>query len=145
MNQVIAILTNQQQVGLYQLATDVTLEALFGFCQQHDFQLIYLDGTTITNKSEFLRTCAQAMEFPSYFGLNWDAFEDCLTDLDWLPAKGYVVLYDQPEHFAQGEPSEWTTALEIFQTAIEYWQDANIPMYVLLRSDSSICNTLKKI
>ncbi|HEY9618128.1 MAG TPA: barstar family protein [Microcoleaceae cyanobacterium] len=145
MDQVLNILTNQDQVGIYQLVTEIEVEALFEFCRTHDFQLVCLDGQTITNKSEFLQACAQAMEFPQHFGLNWDALEDCLTDLDWLPAKGYVVLYEQPELFAQSEPIEWSTTLEIFQAAIEYWQNTNVPMYVLLKPRSSIFSNLPSI
>lgn len=145
MDQVINILSNQEQVGLYQLVTEIDLEVLFKLCQTQDFQLVTLDGKTITNKSEFLKACAQAMEFPQYFGLNWDAFEDSLTDLDWLPAQGYVVLYEHPEQFAQTDPPEWATALDIFQAAIEYWQDANVPMYVFLKSRSPMFSNLQKI
>jgi len=37
---------------------------------------------------------AAAFEFPSYFGRNWDALVDCLGDLEWLDANGYVLLVD---------------------------------------------------
>ncbi|QDU81619.1 Barstar (barnase inhibitor) [Polystyrenella longa] len=32
----------------------------------------------------FLDHLAEVLEFPSYFGRNWDALSDCLTDLSWL-------------------------------------------------------------
>jgi hypothetical protein len=35
---------------------------------------------------------ATALQFPDYFGENWDAFDECITDLEWLPADGYVLL-----------------------------------------------------
>lgn len=53
------------------------------------------------------------MQFPDYFGQNWDTFEDCLTDLDWLQAGGYGLLYHQPKQFAQNDPTEWSIALDI--------------------------------
>ena len=35
---------------------------------------------------------AAAFQFPYYFGENWDALDECLADLSWLPAAGYVIL-----------------------------------------------------
>lgn len=40
------------------------------------------------------------LKFPSYFGRNWDAFEECLTDLEWLPGCGYVIVVRVAEHWA---------------------------------------------
>ena len=40
----------------------------------------------------FLSRIAEALEFPDWFGRNWDAFFDCLTDLSWLPAGGHVLV-----------------------------------------------------
>lgn len=35
---------------------------------------------------------AAALQFPWYFGENGNAFDDCITDLSWLPpGKGYVL------------------------------------------------------
>ena len=27
---------------------------------------------------------SKALSFPDYFGWNWDAFDECITDLSWL-------------------------------------------------------------
>ena len=43
-------------------------------------------------KEGLLKSIAAALRFPEWFGHNWDALEDCLSD---LPEKGYVVLFDQ--------------------------------------------------
>ena len=47
--------------------------------------------TGIANKSELLRSVAFSLGFPSYFGGNWDALDECIRDLSWLP-EGDVVL-----------------------------------------------------
>lgn len=33
-----------------------------------------------------------AWQFPPYFGNNWDALEECLADLAWLPGQAYVLV-----------------------------------------------------
>ena len=38
----------------------------------------------IASKDELLEEIARQAAFPSYFGMNWDALNDCLMDLSWL-------------------------------------------------------------
>src|SRR6266705_1900430 len=45
----------------------------------------------ITSKAELLAELAQRLHFPGYFGMNWDALDECIHDLSWLPV-GPIVL-----------------------------------------------------
>jgi hypothetical protein len=45
----------------------------------------------VMRKEALFTILADGLSFPEYFGENWDAFEECLRDLSWLPA-GRVVL-----------------------------------------------------
>lgn len=47
----------------------------------------------LSSKQELLATIASALRFPSYFGHNWDALDECLTDLSWLPAGDVLVIH----------------------------------------------------
>ncbi|WP_417556076.1 barstar family protein [Microbacterium sp.] len=39
-----------------------------------------------------------ALQFPYYFGENWAAFQECISDMEWLPpAAGYVLLITNAE------------------------------------------------
>lgn len=35
---------------------------------------------------------AGVFQFPSYFGRNWDALDECISDLEWIPAPWYVLF-----------------------------------------------------
>ena len=45
-------------------------------------------------KLKLLDALAKGLEFPSYFGRNWDAFNDCINDLRWLQGSRVVVLHE---------------------------------------------------
>lgn len=47
----------------------------------------------ISSKRELLSALSRALQFPSYFGHNWDALDECLTDLSWLPAGDVLVIH----------------------------------------------------
>lgn len=97
-----------------------------------NIQLFYIDGREISSKTTFLSKIAEAMKLPDYFGKNWDALDECITDLEWCPAQGYILVYDRPDIFAKADPEQWQIAQEILNSAVKYWQTTNTPMDVFL-------------
>ncbi|HCQ20107.1 MAG TPA: barnase inhibitor [Anabaena sp. UBA12330] len=105
---------------------------LFPHHKSMNHKVFYLDGKKINSKQTFLKQAAEAMEFPKYFGNNWDAFDECITDLTWCPAQRYVILYDYADIFAQAEPTQYQIALDILNSAKEYWEANHIPLQFLV-------------
>ncbi len=62
-------------------------------------------GRKATTEPAFFDECAAAWQFPYYFGENWDALDECLTDLEWLPAEAYVFCVSQGVRLLEKEPS----------------------------------------
>jgi hypothetical protein len=87
----------------------------------------------VEDKRSFIRAAGAAMQFPAYSGQNWDAFEESLRDLAWAPAAGYLVLFDEPDQFAQRDPAQWSVARAILQDTIAFWQEQGKPVVVLFR------------
>lgn len=112
---------------------------------EQGFRVFLLDGTRIVDKASFLATIAEAMAFPGYFGRNWDALDECLGDLEWVPAAGYVLVYDHFDRFARADPAAWETALDVFRAAIEHWREKGVPMYVLLTGDGVVAPELSTL
>lgn len=94
----------------------------------------YLDGRRARDKRSFLETAADAMSFPPYFGHNWDAFEECVNDLSWAPAPGYVLLYDHVWWFACEHALDWQVARSIMTDACTQWAEHGTRFIVLLRN-----------
>jgi RNAse (barnase) inhibitor barstar len=48
----------------------------------------------VNSKAVLFATFATSLHFRDYFGKNWDAFEECIRDLSWLPKGPIVVKHD---------------------------------------------------
>ncbi len=84
------------------------------------------------DKEGFIGLLAQAMRFPAWAGKNWDALNDCLTDLEWLDATGYVLVLEKAKHFAVAHQGEYESALAVLHAATDYWKTENRPFWVLI-------------
>jgi len=87
------ILADSTACGLYLLKGALKIPDLERIAKQHGMAFFTLHGTQTGNKEEFLAHASAVLGFPDYFGMNWDAFADCLTDLSWMEANRILVLY----------------------------------------------------
>jgi hypothetical protein len=130
----LALLSGAAAPGVYQWTSRAQVKTIQTTAQQHGWQCVHIDGRAIQDKAALLHAFARALHFPAYFGQNWDAFEECLRDLSWLPpAQGRLVLYDDVASLATHQPGAWQVALAILQEAVAFWQQQQPPLAVLLR------------
>lgn len=54
--------------------------------------LLELDAALMTNLEGLYREFAAVFEFPDYFGGNFNALDECITDLEWLPSESYLLV-----------------------------------------------------
>jgi RNAse (barnase) inhibitor barstar len=85
------------------------------------FSVHVLKGAKCRTASGLFAEFARALGFPDYFGHNWDALEECLADLEWLPAKGYVLLVNDAEQVLPRDEEDYATFLEVLSDAGEAW------------------------
>jgi RNAse (barnase) inhibitor barstar len=79
-----------------------------------------------------LREFSEVLGFPSYFGFNWNALSDCLTDLSWLEAtNGFLIIYQNSHVFRNACPEDWTISNEILLDAVDYWHEQDNFMTIL--------------
>lgn len=93
---------------------------------------IRIDLAGCVDKAGLLARLAAALQFPAWFGHNWDALADCLTDLSWLPAERYAITLVQPQGLRAAAPDTFATALEILDEAAAYWAAAGVAFSVRL-------------
>ena len=92
------------------------------------FALKVIKGAKCQTITGLLTECARALNFPDYFGHNWDALEECLADLEWLPAKGYILLITDAGCVLPDDEEEYETFLEILRDAGEAWGNGQAGM-----------------
>jgi len=118
--------------GVYLLEGNAPLNAVRDFAQNNEMEFFHLDGKTARTKKEFLQLAARDLKFPEYFGNNWDAFEDCLTDPDWHNRPGLLIFWDNFDAISDHSPDAFRTALQIFQDSAKFWADMKRGFLVLL-------------
>ena len=125
----------QQQIapGVYRFPSRASLETLQAEADEAGWRLFHLDGSAIHDKAGFLAAAKRAFDMPAYAGKNWDALEEAINDLSWVPAAGYAVVYDDAGNLDDHDPAAFATAVDILNTAAQNWQQEGKPFYALLR------------
>jgi RNAse (barnase) inhibitor barstar len=49
----------------------------------------------IRSREELFAALASTLCFPNYFGHNWDALSDCLSDFSWIDSKSIYLIHDE--------------------------------------------------
>lgn len=137
-SKLLALFSTERPPGIYRFTSRLSPASVKRAAEKAGWRCFYLDGREIHDKATFLQACAAEMEFPAYARLNWDAFEECVNDLSWAPAQGYIVLFDRAGQFEANDPRAWTTAMDILQEAIAAWRASDVPFFVLLRGADAI-------
>ena len=91
-----------------------------------------IDLTKIGDKAGLLTALARALEFPVWFGGNWDALQDCLGDLSWTTAPGYVVVLEHCQGLATRARGDFKTLLEVLDAAADGWREQDVPFWVFV-------------
>ncbi len=104
------------------------------------WHLLELDAAAVANKRDLLDKIALAGSFPSYFGANWDATADCLRDLAWLKASGYLMVVRNAGSFQRNQSQLSHVLLDVLSETSEYWARHGRPFNTLWESDETIAD-----
>ncbi|MFE0676813.1 barstar family protein [Streptomyces sp. NPDC058867] len=79
--------------------------------------LVTLDLDGVTDKAGLMDRCRRDLGLPDWFGRNWDALADVLSDPGLWPEEPVVVVVRNWLPYAEAHPREWDTAREVFAHA----------------------------
>ena len=118
-------LSDASKSGVYRTSrTDEILDATRG----STLQVSRIDLAGVADKQALMERIARVLEFPHWFGGNWDALEDCLTDLSWSKAGGHVLLL---EGAAELPVDERGVLVDILVAAAAWWADRKRPFFAV--------------
>ena len=83
---------------------------------------------SISGKASLMQDIAKALGFPDWFGDNWDALEDCLTDLSWREAEGHVLVF---EGFQFLPEDDLGVLIDVLISAAEFWAGQGKPFFAV--------------
>lgn len=122
-----ARLKNVKEAGAYQLNCNV--DELHEAAEEAGYTLFESDLAGKHGKGEFLAAIAQAIKAPEWFGHNFDALADALSDLSWSEAPGYVLLLRNGGETLSLQ-HDHSIATEIFADAAAFWKSQGKAFWV---------------
>ena len=107
-------------------------ERLAPFGSEPHAVLRSLRGTKMRTLQGLFDETSAALQFPAFFGENWDALDECLNDLDWLPVGPCTLLMLDTQHVLdRAEPADRAALAEILKGTAEAWNGSR-PFHVIL-------------
>ena len=85
-----------------------------------------LDVVAVEAEEKLFDSLSRALDFPQWFGRNWDALEDVLDDLSWRKGDGHVLVF---RSYPAGE--ELGILLDVLRSSAEYWAGRGKPFFAV--------------
>jgi len=106
------LLTEGLRPGVYRWQSSLGADDVRREVAAAGWDFVLLDTTDVHDKAGFLDVCATAFDFPRWFGRNWDALADSLSDRS--TGEPEVVLWAGVEHLLEHDHDTVDVALQIF-------------------------------
>ncbi|MBW3570984.1 MAG: barstar family protein [Gemmatimonadetes bacterium] len=86
-----------------------------------DTRIVHMPSD-VAGKRELLEYMAERLDFPAYFGYNWDALSDCLKDLAWVQERRVVLVHASlPRRLGE---ADLKTYLDVLADAVLDWRES---------------------
>lgn len=95
------------------------------------YGIFTVDLGAVNDKAQLLDAMARTLAFPDWFGGNYDGLYDCLCDLSWRPAQGYLLLLERCDGLGKAAEQDFLTVLDLLAQAAAEWRQRGIPFWCL--------------
>jgi RNAse (barnase) inhibitor barstar len=135
MSKLLQRLSDAAKSGVYKTSrSDEILAATRGSA----LRLTRISLAEVSDKEKLFQRLAVALEFPDWFGRNWDALKDCLADLSWHADHGHVLIFENGDNLAAADRK---VLVEILQEVAGLWAADGRPFFaVFLNGEAGLPN-----
>ncbi|BCD22139.1 hypothetical protein BC30090_1036 [Bacillus cereus] len=90
---------------------------------EENIQLISIDGSKCMDMNGLFSEFSKKMNFPDYFGGNWNAFDECINDLSWLTSEQYVILISKTDKLLVNDNENFEVLINILSDTCMEWAE----------------------
>ncbi|MFJ9410185.1 barstar family protein [Streptomyces sp. NPDC101393] len=128
-----AVLDGSTPAGVLPWPADRPVADALAAARDAGWSATALDLEGAADKDAFMERCSRALGLPDWFGRNWDALADCLTDLSWCPAdRGRLLVVTGWQGYASGEPDDWSIVEGVLADAVGFWRGTETGLVVIM-------------
>lgn len=129
----VSLLPTTDAAGVFHLPRDgAGANAIVAAARTLAYSCVEVDLADTGDKDGLLTALAKALAFPPWFGHNWDALEDCLADMSWCEAEGYVLILRHADRLHSEAEGDFLTALRILADVSAAWRQAGLPFWAFV-------------
>jgi RNAse (barnase) inhibitor barstar len=126
------LLAGRVEPGVYHWTSAGSRDHIQHAVDHAHWRFILLDTWGAEDKAAFMAACHQAFELPDWFGRNFDALGDALSDVEpGDDQRGVVVVWDGWGPLARAERRVFDVAVDVFSARVD--DERAGPFAVLLR------------
>lgn len=96
----------------------------------------------VSDVSGLMDAVAEAMNFPKYFGENWNALSDCLRDFNWIEETNILIVHKEVPNL---ENEQLSVYIDILKDSVSDWtQEDEHELFVVfpVSSEKRILNLI---
>lgn len=86
-------------------------------------RIININLLKLRTKQDFLNIMNYELNFPSYFGSNLDALDECMRDLSWIQEKNIVLNFNNIEKLKERNSELYHLVHDMLSFYQKYWKE----------------------
>lgn len=108
-------------IGLIVGSREHALAAMSSLVANGAGDLRCIEGSASATMDDVFEEWAEKLEFPCYFGYNWDAFNECLGDLAWLGDRRIAILVFDADRMLNTDEIGFNIFVSIASCTVREW------------------------